>query len=133
MLLLDGNRAFARNLLEYLTRGDRLLLAGPNTTILGQVAPPRDTRRPLERLSWSLERLANLNLPPRALLIMSMIIALGMLWLAWTALPRRAAYAAAGRMVTPVPAAGIVGRAAHLVGEDPDRTRAIIEAARRQT
>ena len=111
MLALRGNRRFTENLLDYLEdgRGGRIFLVGPDAEVVGRYGEP-GADRALHDLRAALERLSGVDIPPIALQIGTLALALIALVLVLGALPQRSPYRTE-RMFARAPAhGGFVGR-----------------------
>jgi hypothetical protein len=111
MLELRGNRAFAENLVAYLTedRGGRLYLLGPDARLVGRWGEP-GADRPLHDLRAWLEGVSSLEVPGMVLRIGAFALAAIAVTLVLGALPRRSPYRS-DRMFARAPAqGGFVGR-----------------------
>lgn len=118
MLELQGNERFAQNLVRYLTseRTGTLYLADSHTQLVGSGLGAGSS---LRGVANALARLAQLPLPPLAVLALSVGLALLLLFSAATALPRRASYGRRAFLQTPDCNAGYAGRvAAHARARD---------------
>jgi len=111
MMTLRGNRRFSENLLEYLSadRSGRLIIVGPDTVVAGRYGEP-GADRPLHDLRASLERIAELEVPPTALRIASLALAAIGVLLAFGALPRRSPYKSNRMFAREAAQGGFVGR-----------------------
>ncbi len=88
MLEFNGNRAFARNLVRYLAQGGRLWIAAASTELVGAYGGAA-AGDPLAGLRAGLLRLAQVRLPTPALQATTALMALLLLFVAASALPRR--------------------------------------------
>lgn len=124
MLRFRDNRRFAANLLRYLTeRGGRVYLVTPATELTGTFGDARGSA--LERLDAWLTEVARAQLPPRALTILSWLIAALALVFAASTLPRATPYTAAGLGLTPARGGGLEGRVSFFA----ERDRALVHPA----
>lgn len=119
MLELRDNRTFARNLLRYMARDGRLVLAVGDARWAGR-HPSLARADPLAAVREALTKLAEANLPPLAVQLSAAIIALILLVATATMLPRREHFLRAVAL-SPVPvAAGLAGRVRHFAARERD-------------
>jgi hypothetical protein len=119
MLEFSGNRAFARNLLRFLrgAGGSRLFIADSETRWLGGLRR-LTADHPFAQLSAALARLAKPQLPPNAVLALSIGLAGLLLVTAFTSLPKRSAYARRAYLQNVDCQAGMAGRIEHYAAAD---------------
>jgi hypothetical protein len=117
MLEFRGNRAFARNLLRYLSQGGRLWIASPETELTGHYGTVANSD-PLLGLRAGLRRLAQVRLPESAVQLTTLVIAALLLLGAVTALPRRSSYARAVSMPVVENSGGFAGRVRFFMRRD---------------
>jgi hypothetical protein len=119
MLEFSGNRAFARNLLRFLrgAGGSRLFIADSETHWQGGLRRLA-ADHPFAQLSAALARLAKPQLPPNAVLALSIGLAGLLLITAFTSLPKRSAYARRAYLQNVDCQAGMAGRIDHYAAPD---------------
>jgi hypothetical protein len=119
MLEYPGNRALARNLIQFLRaeRGTRVFLADSHTLWLSGFRQ-LTTGNPLARVSAALAQLAKPRLPTPAVIALSIVLAGVLLGAAAGALPRRSAYARRAYLRSPECVAGMAGRVSYYAGAD---------------
>jgi hypothetical protein len=111
MLLFEGNRGFARDLLAYLTgsgRGRLYLVASDARWNFG--LRRFSAEDPLESVRAILAYVARLRLPPSAIVAMSVVLALLLAIAVVTALPKRSVYARRRYLEIPETPAGFAGQ-----------------------
>jgi hypothetical protein len=116
MLEYPDNQRFARNLVDYLTQSGkgRLFVVTPATRWLrGQGV--RDDGSALSGLRQGLLRMSEADLPPVAVLLVALGLALALLVVAGSALPRGSAYGAAPFLRAARGRGGLAGRVAHFL------------------
>jgi hypothetical protein len=109
MLEFRGNRAFAANLVRYLARDGRLWLATPDTLLASRYPGLRKTD-PLASVRAALSKLGDVRLPKAALQLCSLVIALLLIGVGASALPRRGTYVRAVSLPAAETVAGLAGR-----------------------
>jgi hypothetical protein len=119
MLELRDNRTFARNLLRYVARDGRLLLAVGDVRWVGR-HPSLAKTDPLAGVRDALARLADANLPPLAVQLSAAIVALVLLAATATMLPRREHFLRAVALPRVAVAAGFAGRVRHFARRERD-------------
>lgn len=113
MIELDDNRLFARNLTRYLTEGrDGTLYVIDGSTTFADAIGGFDPETPLRGLSDSLSRVAAIELPKTAVVLVTIVLASLLLVAAASALPRPSAYARR-LLETPACVAGYAGHVAY--------------------
>ncbi|HEX2675850.1 MAG TPA: DUF4350 domain-containing protein [Polyangiales bacterium] len=113
MLELDANHTFAQNLVRYLSaeRHGKLYIVDSGVELVG--SPGHfDTSHPLRGLSDALAKMASVQLPRRAVVSITIVLAALLLAAAATSLPRRSAYARR-LLETPELTTGFAGRVRH--------------------
>lgn len=117
MLEYPDNHRFAQNLIDYLTRSGkgRLFVVTPATHwVRGQGV--RDDGSSLSGLRQGLLRMSEADLPPAAVLLIALGLALSLLLVAATALPRASAYTEVAFLKPPAGRGGLMGRVAFHLG-----------------
>jgi hypothetical protein len=109
MLAFRGNRVFAANLVRYLAPNGRLWIATPNAEFIGHYGRIASSD-PLALLRVGLQRLSQVRLPPAAVRLTTLVLAVLLLFGAATALPRRSSYARAVSLPLLETIAGFAGR-----------------------
>jgi hypothetical protein len=119
MLEFSGNRAFARNLVRYLAQDGRLWIAAANTELVGAYGGG-SAADPLAGLRVGLTRLAQVRLPALAVQASTAVIALLLLFVAASALPRRTSLVRAVSLPEPETLSGFEGRVRFFAREGSD-------------
>lgn len=101
MLEFPGNRAFAVNLLRYLSQNGRIVIVAGDTPVTGAFDAARDAN-PLRAIRAEVDRLARVQLPPEGLRALTALIAAVAFLAAITSVPRRAHWSRTTRLATPV-------------------------------
>lgn len=110
MLELGGNRRFAENLLDYLgERGGTLYVLGPQARLVGRFGEP-GADRPLHEPRALLERLSHIDVPPLAVRVGTLALAVIAVILVLGALPTRTPYRSERMFAPPSADGGFVGR-----------------------
>lgn len=111
MLQFHGNRRLASNLLAYLDggRGGRIVVASGSVEVVGRYGSP-SSDEPLERLRAWLGDAAGAEVPPAALVVMTLVLCSILLLVATTSLPRRSPYEGASMLPPPAEGGGFTGR-----------------------
>ncbi len=100
MLEFEGNRQFARNLAGFLRDGaDRILVIAPGARVLGADPAPVGMRG---RLREALARLARMDAPPAALMVVTVVLCLLLALMFFGVVPSRSPYTST-HMVDPAP------------------------------
>lgn len=117
MLAFEGNRRFARNLLDYLGRSaepgrGRLFILSPDARVEGRFGT--DERDPISDFGALLQQLAHAGAPPAALRVASLALVAVVALLAFGMLPHRSPYRPERMLGHPAPSvSGIDAQLAH--------------------
>jgi hypothetical protein len=119
MLEFSGNRAFARNLVRYLAQGGRLWIAAAGSELVGTYGDA-SAADPLADLREGLARLSQVRLPAAAVQASAAAMALLLLFVAASALPRRSSLLRAVSLPTTETLSGFAGRVRFFAREGSD-------------